>query len=428
MSVMTGAGRPSRPVRDDLWALVDQAQSGDSDAFGELYAATRAEIHAHLLRLVCDHHAAEDLTAETYLKAWRNIGSLQRLNESPIGWLKVIGSRLALTELRKPRARNEVLADEVRGRTREGRPEHLDGRDPTADPAHGALDLAVLWEVARDRLTDGQRDALTGRYLLDMPGWAEVGAWMGRSARRANGLGLRALQVLRDDPRVAALNPALDDTRDALCVDADPRPPAGPVEDCPLSRAASTDPLSGASRPESDSITCSDYRSGVTVSVSGLDTPTRDGGITMQVTIGKVSNRKGARDHLDIHGRAHCGAGRGIIDPATRRVPDATIDTTAVCRRCLKALRAALDARPADDIAAAGAAHYLQTPAEAATHDSRLADDVRSHLRAVHAARHQPTEATRLGLTGDDYRRRLLADLAGDPLPAGFTTADLLAA
>lgn len=149
---------------------------------------------------------------------------------------------------------------------------------------------------------------------------------------------------------------------------------------------------------------------------------------TAQVTIGRVTTRKGARTHLDINGRAHCGAGRGIIDPATRWVADATVDPAVVCRRCIKALRAALAAQPADDIAAAGAALYLQTPEQATAHDAALAADLRGFHAHLAATRHQPSLAERQGITGDAYRRQLLAELTTAPLPAGFTQADLIAA
>ncbi len=427
MSVNTGAGRPSRPVRDDLWAFVEQAQAGDPDGFAGLYNATRTEVHGHLLRLVCDHHTAEDLTAETYVKAWRNLAGLQRTSESPIGWLKTIGTRLALSYLRRTRHRHELLVDAVRDDT-SGR--HL---GYSAQPAPADADLADVWTVARDSLTEAQRDALVGRYLLDLPTWGAVGDWMGgRGEQAARSLSERALKILRGDPRIAALDPApTSHDRDVPAV-----PQTGSAV-ASLSHEATADPQTGVPATKTSNVMCRDYRAGDTLSVLGLDTPARDGGTTMrdttaqpgQVTIGKVTNRKGARNHLDINGRAHCGAGRGTIDPATRRVPDATINTGAVCLRCRKALRAALAARPADDIAAAGAAHYLQPDDEATAYDTQLAADIRTHLQAVHANRHQPTEAERLGLTGDQYRQHLLARLAADrPAPAGFDAPTLIAA
>jgi hypothetical protein len=102
-----------------------------------------------------------------------------------------------------------------------------------------------------------------------------------------------------------------------------------------------------------------------------------------QVTIGKVSTRKGARYHLDTLGLAHCGAGTGRIMAATRWVADGTVQLTTVCRRCLKALRARLaDAATTGDVYAADAAYTLTPADEAARRDASLLEDIRATLAA----------------------------------------------
>lgn len=53
--------------------------------------------------------------------------------------------------------------------------------------------------------------------------------------------------------------------------------------------------------------------------------------------LGRVSTRAGARLHLDVLGRAHCGAGTGRIRGAGRELERA--DAPLVCRRCNRRLR-----------------------------------------------------------------------------------------
>lgn len=131
----------------------------------------------------------------------------------------------------------------------------------------------------------------------------------------------------------------------------------------------------------------------------------------MQVIIGKVSNRNGAREHLDVLGRAHCGAGNGITMQATRWQVDATLNVERICRRCLKALRARLAEASAGGCEyAKGAAYMLEPADQAAARDRLMLADMRSHLRAVRNP--GPTPAELAGLTGDQFRRRLLAELA----------------
>lgn len=124
------------------------------------------------------------------------------------------------------------------------------------------------------------------------------------------------------------------------------------------------------------------------------------------VTIGKVSERKGARQHLDVAGRAHCGAGRGTIAAATRWIVDGTVALQTVCRRCIKALRAAL--AEATDAAGRDAAYMLTPAAEAAARDAELAAD----LRAFHA---ELAEAARPAPAPWNHRELLLAELRNAP-------------
>lgn len=128
----------------------------------------------------------------------------------------------------------------------------------------------------------------------------------------------------------------------------------------------------------------------------------------MHITLGKVTGIAGAREHLDVHGRAHCGAGSGRTIAGTRWAVDGTLVADGVCRRCLQALRARLaEAAAAGDQAAADAAYMLE-PADP-RRDAALLADIRAHLTAVHTP--DPTPAELAGMTGDEFRRRLLADL-----------------
>ena len=204
------AGRLGRAVRDDLWLLVDRAQRGDPEAFGELYERTRKDVYELLWYWLRDHHAAEDLTAETYLKALRFLSGLRRVGESPIGWLKTIAMRLAATHCQRPYRRHEYSVATVFPLTAEGRYPASEGtylEDGAADPVHQRLAFAEVWQAA-EQLTADERDALIGRYLLGLP-VSETGDWMGgRSTDSVRALTYRAVGALRRDPRVAGLHPA----------------------------------------------------------------------------------------------------------------------------------------------------------------------------------------------------------------------------
>jgi hypothetical protein len=147
------------------------------------------------------------------------------------------------------------------------------------------------------------------------------------------------------------------------------------------------------------------------------------------VILGKVSERKNARLHLDTGGRAHCGAGRGIIAADTRRYADGDLPAATVCLRCRKALRAALAEVLAAAETAGGAmtraesdardaANLFATPAELAARDAEIAAGIRAAARARREA--QDAELARIAAGSNDHRLRLLAELAEMPMPRGF--------
>lgn len=128
----------------------------------------------------------------------------------------------------------------------------------------------------------------------------------------------------------------------------------------------------------------------------------------MHVLMAKVTTIAGARLHLDVHGLAHCGAGRGRTLAATRWRIDGTVELTEVCRRCLKAAR-----RRVAEAAATGDAYATDAQVALQPHDPRADDalvaDIAAHLRRVHTPDPTPLELS--GLDSYTFRARLLAGL-----------------
>src|SRR6476646_1899448 len=70
----------------ELSALVVRARGGDRLAFERIVHATARVVYAQVVASVRDRQKAEDLTQETFVAAWRAIGTV----ESPggfVGWL-----------------------------------------------------------------------------------------------------------------------------------------------------------------------------------------------------------------------------------------------------------------------------------------------------------------------------------------------------
>jgi RNA polymerase sigma-70 factor (ECF subfamily) len=98
-------------VRTSERILVWRLKRGDREACRELIARHHAGVYGYLRHLGADAHRAEDLTQETYARAWRAIGSL-RGAASLRSWLLAIARNEWLQEVRARRpeaaARGEI--------------------------------------------------------------------------------------------------------------------------------------------------------------------------------------------------------------------------------------------------------------------------------------------------------------------------------
>lgn len=69
----------------------------DPQKFGEIYEAFHNKIFGYVFRRTTNYEAAKDITAETFLKAYTNIGKFQWRNVSILYWLY----KIATNELNK---------------------------------------------------------------------------------------------------------------------------------------------------------------------------------------------------------------------------------------------------------------------------------------------------------------------------------------
>src|SRR5262245_45641596 len=87
-------------------ALVERAREGDDQAFAALFDAWQGPITGYLLRLTGDREVANDLTQETFLRAYRALGSLERSGAGEPNlraWLYRIATNLAHSWRRRQR-------------------------------------------------------------------------------------------------------------------------------------------------------------------------------------------------------------------------------------------------------------------------------------------------------------------------------------
>jgi RNA polymerase sigma-70 factor (ECF subfamily) len=154
--------RGDRAAADAETADVALAASGDGRAFERLYRGHVARIHS-LARRMASPDAADDLTQEVFVRAWRKLGTFR--GEAAFGsWLYRLAVNLILAQ-RQTRSSERVYYDA--------------GAALETTPAGASEpELALDFEDAIARLPDGARQVFV---LHDMAGYKheEIAALLG---------------------------------------------------------------------------------------------------------------------------------------------------------------------------------------------------------------------------------------------------------
>jgi RNA polymerase sigma-70 factor (ECF subfamily) len=153
---------PSTPPEADC---IDQAKSGDLDAFNTLVDQHQRLVYNLCLRMIGQSHAAEDAAQEAFLSAWRNIGGFR--GTSFRAWLMRIAANACTDELRR-RARRPAASLDA---PPPGSDDPLDVADPAPGPETEALrrEEQARVQAALLRLPPDQRLAV---IMCDLQGFA----------------------------------------------------------------------------------------------------------------------------------------------------------------------------------------------------------------------------------------------------------------
>lgn len=216
-TVRVPAARASTPVpaaRGDALELVVRAQQGDREAFVHLYESYVDAVHSYIQFKVRDRHLAEDLTADVFLRAWRNIDRYRWQGVDFGAWLIVIARNRIADHFKSARVRREQAVEEVRDQPQ------LSSRE---DPEGAALASEVrdILQQAIRFLSDDHQEVLFLRFTCDLS-INETAVAMRRTEAAVKALQYRALRAL-----AKLVKPALDgaETSPAARSSARPRRP-----------------------------------------------------------------------------------------------------------------------------------------------------------------------------------------------------------
>jgi RNA polymerase sigma-70 factor (ECF subfamily) len=198
-----GKDRESVPVDLASDRSAVEAARRDPLAFEALYRKYVAQVYNFALYELRDQHAAEDMTAQVFLRALAALPGFREREEPPASsfrpWLFQIARNAMANERRRTRRRPEApleLAELVTAA------EDVEREAVNRDELRRAL-------AALDGLPDDRRQALLLRFVHEMDA-AEIGLVLGRSAGAVRVLihrGLRGVtRQLESDSRRRAAN------------------------------------------------------------------------------------------------------------------------------------------------------------------------------------------------------------------------------
>ncbi|MER7331100.1 MULTISPECIES: ECF subfamily RNA polymerase sigma factor, BldN family [unclassified Micromonospora] len=187
-------GFPSRPDPSDpateVWALVERAQAGESEAFGLIYDRYVDTVFRFVYFRVGNRQLAEDLTSDTFLRALKRIGSFTWQGRDLGAWLVTIARNLVADHFKSGRYRLEVTTGDVLDADREDRgPEG----SPEAAVVEHITNVALLGAVKQ--LNPEQQECIVLRFLQGFS-VAETARAMGKNEGAIKALQYRAVRAL----------------------------------------------------------------------------------------------------------------------------------------------------------------------------------------------------------------------------------------
>ena len=178
--------------KDDV-QLIRSILSGDDAAFSILVQKYQKSVHALVWRKIGDFHYAEEITQDTFLRAYKKLSTLKNHNQFA-GWLYVIANRLCINWMRKKKPALQSLegtrAEEV---ARSSYSHYVAGERET----EAAERRSEIVEKLLIRLPESERTVVTLYYLGEMTA-KEIGKFLGVSVKTVHSRLHRARKRLQD--------------------------------------------------------------------------------------------------------------------------------------------------------------------------------------------------------------------------------------
>ena len=180
-------------ARENDVQLIHDTLLGDDVAFNTLVDKYQKSVHALAWRKIGDFHHAEEITQDTFLRAYKKLSTLKNPNQFS-GWLYVIANRLCLNWLRKKKPTIQSLeSTPVMELEKSAYTNYLlEKRETEVDEHRHEIVKRLL-----EKLPESERTVVTLYYLGEMT-VIEIGKFLGVSVNTIRSRLHRARKRLQD--------------------------------------------------------------------------------------------------------------------------------------------------------------------------------------------------------------------------------------
>jgi RNA polymerase sigma-70 factor (ECF subfamily) len=171
----------------EIHELIRKAQSGDKDAFGQLYTHFYTPVYRYLLVRIRNRSDAEDLAADTFVKFFNAIPDFALTRQSPLPYLFTIARNTLIDQVRKKSHSSSIEDEELFA---------IPDLGPDAEEIASEGEDAELIRAVIPQLPPGERSAVTLRYF-DGLSTKECAELLGKSEEAVRQLLSRGLRRMK---------------------------------------------------------------------------------------------------------------------------------------------------------------------------------------------------------------------------------------
>ena len=184
-------------MKNDDTKLIQRVLAGDDNAFSVLVRKYQKQVHALAWRKIGDFHIAEEITQDTFLKAYKRLPTLKKPQRF-VSWLYVIAANRCSSWLRKKRLWTQPLEQlEDTDNEQEQKATYsgyvIEENERTTEEAQREVVKKLL-----AKLQESERTVITLHYFGEMS-CTEIGAFLGVSANTIKSRLRRAQQRLKKE-------------------------------------------------------------------------------------------------------------------------------------------------------------------------------------------------------------------------------------